>query len=72
MKLNDIKNKCFVKVIKINESNLINIRLCEFGINCGSIIKVLKNHFGTVIIEIDSSKFLINQNLAKNIEVIIC
>jgi Fe2+ transport system protein FeoA len=72
MKLADIKNKIKVKVVDIQDSIIIKKRLYELGLDKGSVFEVAKNNFGTVIVIIGDTKFLIGEGLSKNIEVELC
>jgi Fe2+ transport system protein FeoA len=72
MNLSKIASNNIVKITKILENDLIKKRLYELGLDEGSVFEVVKNNFGTVIIQIDQTKFLIGEGMSKNIEVELC
>lgn len=58
-------NSCIIK--EITSCGMARRRLCELGLNRGTPVKVIKNDFGPMILNLYGHKLALGRGLAKKI-----
>ena len=67
--LSEVKCGKTVKVVSINAGRMLRSRLEGMGIIPGSVLKVLKNDWGPVLVEVMGRKIAIGRGQAEKIAV---